>query len=250
MKTTMRPGSFRNKTTVDDVMSRAVVTVAPSDTIHSAAARLTDHEISGAPVVERDELVGIVSEADLIRGAFPPARIDRPGSFKHAVRLLLRGRGALFVEDTSVASLMTENVVTVRPTTTISEAAATMDGTGVKRLPVVDDEGHLIGIISRADLVETIARTDHELTLAVLAAIRLLGEETVDDVTVDVENGIVTLSGTADRKTTRDLALKMAADIPGVLEVIDRLDFKVDDTRDLPRQKDPWAIGPLVKHVR
>ena len=246
----MQATKMRSDRLVDDLMTRNAVTVSSDDTIHAAAGLLAEHEISGAPVVDDGKLVGIVTEADLIRGAFPPARIDRPGSFKHVFQILFRGRRALFVEDASVASIMTNHVVTVGPKTTISEAAATMDGTGVKRLPVVDDKGHLIGIISRADLMASIGRSDEELRYAVLAAIRLAGEETVEDVEVDVHEGTATLRGTADRRTTKDIALKLAADVPGVLDVVDRLDYKIDDTLDLPRQKDPWAIGALVKHVQ
>src|SRR5687768_16973393 len=144
-----RKDNLSKKRTAGDLMSRAVVTISPNDSIHSVAARLAENGISGAPVVDRGELVGIISEADLIREAFPPARIERPGSVTHSLRLLLRGRGALFVKDASVASVMTRNVVTVLPTTGLSEAAAKMDGMGLKRLPVVDDKGHLIGIVSR-----------------------------------------------------------------------------------------------------
>ena len=93
------------------------------------------------------------------------------------------------------------------------------------------------------------ARTDEELRTAVLNALALAGEENVENVTVYVEDGTVTLRGTADRKTTKQVALRLAADVLGVVDVIDRLDYEFDDTTEIPRQKDPWAIGPLVKYV-
>lgn len=239
---------FMRKGTVAAVMTREPVTVSPTETIHAAAARLAEYRISGAPVVDEGKLVGIVSEADLVRAAFPAAAIDRPRSPARTILgLFLRGRAAGLPEDATVASVMTEDVVITAPAASLSEAAAVMDHRGLKRLPVVDYGGHLVGIVSRADLVAAIARTDEELRDDVLGAIARAGEESVEDVEVQVRQGTATLSGTADRRSTKDLALKLAARVPGVLEMVDRVDFESDDTNDIPRQKDPWAIGPLVK---
>lgn len=93
----------------------------------------------------------------------------------------------------------------------------------------------------------TLARTDEELRKDVLDALLRLGEESVGRIEVVADRGIVTLRGMADRKTTRELARELTAQVPGVLDVVDRLGFELDDTKDIPRQKDPWAIGPLVK---
>lgn len=244
------PGrEYPQRATVADVMTTDPVTVTTDDTIHAAAARLADYRISGAPVVDEGKLVGIITEADLIRAAFPPATIDRGGSLRSLLAQLLRGRVAHLAEDATVESVMTDRVKTVGPRTTVSDAAATMDGTGLRRLPVIDEEGNLIGIVSRADLVATIARTDEELRADVLDALMLAGEESVEEINAEVHAGVVTLRGTADRKTTKQVALNLAAEVPGVIDVIDRLEFRSDDTIDLPRQKDPWANGPLVKHV-
>ena len=97
--------------------------------------------------------------------------------------------------------------------------------------------------------VATIARTDEEMRTDVLDAIALAGEEAVEGVVVEVQEGTVTLAGTADRKTTKELVPRLAADVSGVVDVIDRLDFESDDTAQIPRQKDPWANGPLLKLV-
>lgn len=237
-----------SKKSVAAAMTRDPVTIAPDETIHAAAGKLARYEISGAPVVDRGRLVGVVSEADLLREAFPPAAINKPGSAPRTLLgVFLRGRAPGLPDEATVASVMTENVVTIVPSASLSEAAATMNRRGFKRLPVVDYADHLVGIISRADLVAAIARTDEELHDDVLEAIALAGEESVDDVEVHVRQGTATLSGTVDRRSTKDVALKLAARVPGVLEVVDRLDFESDDTRGVPRQKDPWAIGPLVK---
>lgn len=236
------------KKSVGDVMTKETVVLSPDDTIFEAAGRLAERNISGAPVVENGKVVGIVSEADLMRAALPPAKVDKPRSSTMALlSLFLRGQATQAPEDATVASIMSGDVVTALPTSSIWDAASLMERRGVKRLPVVDNDGGLVGIVSRADLVGTMARTDDELRQDVLETIALAGEDSVKGVEVDVDKGTVTLQGSADRKTTKGVALKLAAQVPGVLEVVDRLEFESDDTGEIPRQKDPWAIGPLVK---
>lgn len=93
----------------------------------------------------------------------------------------------------------------------------------------------------------TFIRTAGELRRDVMDALGRLGEESVARVDVQVDGGTVTLRGRADRKTTAQLALEIAAEVPGVTDVVNRLSFDLDDTKAIPRYKDPWAIGPLMK---
>lgn len=231
------------KKTVADVMTHETVALSPTNTIHEAAGRLGQHNISGAPVVENGKVIGIVSEADLMRAAIPPAKVDKPRSSTMALLgLFLRGQGIQPSDDATVASIMTEDVVTVPPTASIWDAASTMEDQDVKRLPVIDKDGALVGIVSRADLVASMARTDAELREDVLEAIAVAGEETVKDVEVEVDRGRATLHGVADRKTTKSLALKLAAQVPGIVEVQDRLGFERDETKNFPGRKDPNLV--------
>lgn len=236
------------KKSVVEVMTDKPIVLSPNDTVHEAAAVLAEHHISGAPVVDDGALVGIVSEADLMRAAIAPAKVDTPrSSTMTLVGLLLRGQVNQPSHDATVASVMTDDVVTVVPHATIWEAASIMEQRGVKRVPVVDNDGHLAGIVSRADLVGAMARTDEDLRDDVREAISIAGEESVSGVEVEVERGTATVTGVTDRKSTKSIALKLAAQVPGILEVVDRLEFDSDDSEDIPRQKDPWAVGPLVK---
>ena len=120
---------------VEDVMTHLVVMLFPGDTISQAAKRLAHNAISGAPVVQDGKVIGIVSEADLIRAA-------------------MRRQGQ------TMRDVMTHRVEQIEPGTSIWKAAAIMEGRGVKRLPVVDESGHLLGIVSRGDVVKAIARED------------------------------------------------------------------------------------------
>ena len=151
-----------NRMRVEDVMTCLVVKLSPKDTSHEAAAVLAQNNISGAPVVRDGKVVGIVSEADLMRAVIEPTHRDRERSTMSLVSLFLRGEVAETLSDVTVGSLMSEFVVTVDPSATVREAASIMERHGVKRLPVTDPDGDLVGIVSRADLVATMARADAE----------------------------------------------------------------------------------------
>ena len=115
-----------------------------------------------------------------------------------------------------------------------------MENKGVKRLPVVDDEDHLLGIVSRADLVRAMGRDDEQIRADVIEAIAILGTDTLDGLEVEASEGVITLRGTADRKSTRELAIKLASRTLGVVEVISRLDYVIDDSNlKISRQNNP-----------
>lgn len=223
---------------VDDVMTRLVVKLDPHTTIHDAAQRLATHGISGAPVVVDGKIVGVVSEADLVRASLPPAPIDRGLSILDMLSIIGRGH-AMPHRHGPVSEIMSTSVIQVPVGTSIWRAAEIMDRGGIKRLPVVDDEGHLIGIVSRSDLVRALARTDEEIAIDVARAIEELGPENFEDLHIEVEDGVATLSGTADRHSTHDIALRIAARTPGVIEVVDRLDHSYEESKNLRPQTDP-----------
>ena len=114
---------------VEHVMTRLVVKFAPTDSVRDAAARLAQNDITGAPVVADGRVVGVVSEVDLVRAEFW-AQVSR---------------------------VMSTHLVTISPGAGIADAAMTMERHRVKRLPVLDDQGYLLGIVSRGDVVRAIA---------------------------------------------------------------------------------------------
>lgn len=225
---------------VDDVMTRLVVTLHPEMTIHEAAQRLARNGISGAPVIEDGRVVGVVSEADLVRSSLPPAPVDRGLSILDMISIIGRGR-AMPHHRMTVGDIMSPAVVQVTIGTSIWKAADVMDRRGIKRLPVVDDKRHLVGIVSRSDLVRALARSDEQVAIDVAHSIGVLGPENFEDLEVLVDDGVATLHGTADRRSTRDIAVRLASRTPGVVEVIDRLEYSHDDSslKDLRPQMDP-----------
>lgn len=240
---------------VRDVMTSLVVSMQPDEAIHQAAARLARNRISGGPVLKDGKVVGVVSEADLIRAVMPPVHIDHGSSVLDVLGLLVRTKPKEHEHGKTVGEVMNPIVISIGPDESIWSAASVMELRGVKRLPVVDEEGYLLGIISRADLIKTMARKDKEIVEDVLDAIAILGEETITDLDVSVENGVVRLSGTADRLSTKDIAAHMAAKVAGVVEVVDRLGFEIDDkkpSRKIARidPRENWNADIAIKEGR
>lgn len=194
---------------VRDVMTVHVATAAYTTPFKRIAELLRRHDVSALPVVDQDgRVVGIVSEADLLR----------PQRYEPGVRLI-------------AADLMTAQVVTVAPDVTVTEAARLMERNAVKRLPVVDDGGILVGIVSRSDLLHAYTRPDkdihQEVVERIMEAILIVDPYRVD---VWVSDGIVRLKGRVARQSETKLAERLAARVGGVLAVDSHLRSELDDT--------------------
>jgi CBS domain-containing protein len=141
--------------TIEDVMTRDLITVTPAMPIHQAARLMVEHGVSGLPVVDDDgRLVGIISEGDLILRQ--THREQRPwwrSFFDHGEQLAREYQKAA---GTTVGEVMTRSVVSISPVWGIETAAAIMQNRRIRRLPVVHD-GRLVGIVTRADLIKALA---------------------------------------------------------------------------------------------
>lgn len=139
--------------TVKDAMTQAVVTIDPGQTVQEAARRLAEHRISGAPVVAGDELIGIITEHDIVQAVLPPKPAEGGFSALDIVAHLENVHNR--PSKRTVADVMSRLVVEVSPDTSLWDAAGEMQSRDIKRLPVVDG-GRLVGIISRADIVRVV----------------------------------------------------------------------------------------------
>ena len=128
------------------------------------------------------------------------------------------------------ADLMTAPAVTVAPDAPVVVAVKRIETERVKRLPVVDGDGRLVGIVSRRDLLRMHVRPDPVIRSEIVDDVlrRTLRIDPVA-VQVDVAGGVVTLAGVVDRRSTADLAVRLAASVPGVVDVIDKLARQRDD---------------------
>jgi CBS domain-containing protein len=208
---------------VSDVMTTSVVTVDRITPYKEITRLLAEHRISGVPVLKMGrQVVGVVTEADLIA-----AQADTARRLRSAARRIrwpgARQRPALTAEE-----LMTCPAITVGPHVTVPAAARIMSTHHLRRLPVVNEEGKLIGVVSRRDILGVFLRPDEDIardTRVVLEEILGAGP---DEAQVSVKNGIVTLSGSLDPKTGPHgdlipLALRLLWDIDGVVDIVDRL---------------------------
>ncbi|PYM13455.1 MAG: phosphoribulokinase [Candidatus Rokuibacteriota bacterium] len=140
--------------TVEEVMTREVVTVGPETTIQRAARLMVQHGVSGLPVVEHGQLVGFISDGDLIlrqRRRDPQPWWHR--FFENGAQLAREYEKAV---GTTVGEVMTRPVVTISSVFGIATAAAIMTNRNIRRLPVVRD-GQLVGIVTRGDLIRALA---------------------------------------------------------------------------------------------
>ncbi len=213
---------------VQDVMSKDVRTVAPETPLKEVARVLTELGISGVPVVEDGAVGGVVSEADILvkeRGVHP--------AHHHGLVGLLFSEGVDVGEKLralTAGEAMTAPPITVTPYRPLSEAAGKMIDAQVNRLPVVDDDGTLVGIVTRADLVRAFVRSDDEIAReiredVVLRTLWIAPEQ----VTVQVEHGAVRLSGHTGTKADADLVASLARRVPGVVSVESSLTFDFDE---------------------
>lgn len=144
---------------VEQVMTHLVVALRREDSLHEAAAVLSRNHVSGAPVIDDGKVVGVISEDDILRALWP----RKPGETRTSMLSLLFQRDTIpsaVRTPPRVGGAMSTPPIAVQPTLSVYEAAALMHRKKVKRLPVVDQEADLLGIVSRADLVRVMARSD------------------------------------------------------------------------------------------
>ncbi len=142
---------------IKDIMATDVITVSTSDSVEQCAKLLQENNISGLPVLdEGGKVAGIVTEGDLIRRA---SRIKAPGYLEILGGLIYLGSPGKFVEELQRAmsleagQLMSKDVISVKPEESVEEAATLMVEKGISRLPVIDDDDKLVGIVSRRDIM-------------------------------------------------------------------------------------------------
>jgi len=212
------------KTVVRDVMSAPPVSVRTTLSFKELAARLRELAVSGFPVVdEQGRLVGVVSEADMLA---KEALDGRPhGTHGVIVRLLHSGQ-LRKAEGITVGDLMTSPAVTVGPDDAVERAARRMHARGLRRLPVVDADGRLIGIVSQSDVLAVYGRPDEEIRVEIVGqVIPRLSEPSWYWVTV--EDGVVTLEGTPETVKIGHEVVAQVRRVQGVVRVHDRLDYPV-----------------------
>lgn len=217
--------------TVRDVMTSEVVTVPVRASFKEVVRLLDENAVSALPVLDdKDRLVGVVSEADLL-----PKEEYRDGTerLRRLARLRHRRELAKATGD-EAGDLMSSPAVTIDPDATLAEAARRLVDESVKRLPVVDNSGRLVGIVSRADLIESFLRPDvaigEEVRTVIDSRVLLTEYGTVE---VHVDEGVVTLTGELDRKSSVVIAERLTRSVDGVVDVKNEIEYKRDDSNSM-----------------
>jgi len=224
---------------VAHVMTSGAISVQRDTPFREIVDILELHNINAVPVVDDDDrVVGLVSSADLItkieyagrRGALP---FDRPHT----------RRGRAKATGTAAGDVMTAPVVTVHRATSVVDAAKTMDEGHLKRLPVVDDTGRLVGMVTRRDLLRVFLRPDEQIR-------REIVEEVLDNLAgvapaqlrIEVADGVVTMLGSVDRRSLVPIVRRLVEHVDGVVDVVNHLGYAVDDThKPAVRRRTPTA---------
>lgn len=200
---------------VVDLMTTEVITVTPATGIKEAARMMFRNRVSGLPVVDDDDrLIGIITEADFLQLEVSREEENDPAPVER------------------VGEVMSSGVLAVDPALSIYEAAKMMVVQELKRLPVVDGEDRLLGIISRADIVALFTRPDDviedEIREDLLRRVLFVDPDELD---VSVENGVVAFVGEIGTRTEARLLEELARRLDGVIRVDSSLTWRIDDTK-------------------
>lgn len=206
---------------VAEVMTYNVVAVRREAEFKEIVAVMHRRRVSAFPVLDAaDRVIGVVSEADLLpHEAFPA----RPGGNGRQPRRTPAKATALTADE-----LMTSPAITIRPDATVTEAARVMHSRKVKRLPVIDAEGRLVGIVSRTDLLGIYDRPDSQICTEITERI-LAGDFVLDprEFVVTAASGVVTIAGRMAHQDDAVRLLQAIWDVVGVVDVRDRLSYPV-----------------------
>jgi CBS domain-containing protein len=221
---------------VAGIMTRNVLTATEDAPFKHLVKLMHECGVSGIPIVDKKGLlVGIVTEADLLRAA-GHGRPPRSGFLEWFLHPAPLEELEQRIEDLRAGDVMTRDVVSVHPETPVAEAAKMLLQAGVKRLPVTDPRGRVVGIASRGDLLRPFLRRDEDIRTEIAHEV-VLRAMWLDPATVDVKvrGGVVTLAGTVERRSEKEILVELTRRVAGVVGVEDRLAYREDD-RDLDRR--------------
>lgn len=212
--------------TVGQVMTTQVISVREETPFKELARLMKDHDVSGLPVLDSSGcLVGIVTEADLLDVVGGRTGVKkRHTQFGRLLdRLITPGLDETIDKSAgqiSAGSLMTSELITSTPDTPVREAARHIIDSGVKRLPVVDEENRVVGIVSRQDLLLPYLQNDDKIREEVVEKIakRILWIDP-STIKVAVDQGVVKLHGVVAKQSQKEILIELTSKVDGVVQV-------------------------------
>jgi CBS domain-containing protein len=222
------------KAVVKDVMFALPLWVSETASFREIAAKLHECRVSAFPVLDADgKVTGVVSEADLL---VKEAVQGEPGGVRGLLAGLVHHAERAKAAGVTAADLMTSPAVTVGPDDTVEHAARLMFTRKIKRLPVVDAGGRLVGIISRADVLAVFDRPDAEIRAEIMSQV-IAGRSEPSRYSVIVKDGMVTLEGNPETVAIGHDLVSRARHVEGAVAVRDHLVYPVPPV--------PIAPGPF-----
>jgi CBS-domain-containing membrane protein len=215
---------------VCDVMTRDVLVARPEATFRELVRLIEDHHVHALPVVdELGRVLGIVAESDLL--------IKEELTEGH-VRTPLQRRGRARPAGTTAGEIMTSPVVTIDSSQTLGQAARVFHQRHLGRLPVVEDDGRLIGIVTRSDLLTVFLRSDEDLLVAVQEAIAAAVDDSPScTISATVDDGVVVLQGSAPLLSQVMVVGDRVRRVPGIVHLDVKATAVYDDVH-------PAMVGP------
>lgn len=209
-------------------MTATVHLASPSTSFRALVNLIEDNRVSAVPVVDQFGVpVGVVSESDLLLKE-RRTELESEGLWGRR-RLKLKAHARI------AADLMTSPAITVALNTPIAEAARIMQERNVRRLIVVEARGRIAGIVTRSDLLLVFLRSADDLRREILERIVPAVMPTATAlIDVHVDSNVITLSGEVDRRTDSEILSRLARDVDGVVDVVNELTFRWDDTVQYP----------------
>jgi len=216
-------------------MTRAVVTVGPNTSVRELAELLSDRRISGVPVVEDGKVVGVVTEGDLLRRyEIGTERFER----SWWARVFTSHRGSVdYVRSHArrTADIMTQPVISIAEDTPVAEIVSLFEAHKIRRVPVTRD-GKLVGLVSRADLVQALAAKARRTMAQAAADDKAIREQLLAELEhqpwwqryssmLTVSDGVVHYWGVLDTEDEKRAARVAAENIPGVRKVVDHRQY-------------------------
>lgn len=220
-----------------DIMTVSVITVSPTTPVQDIVRVLLDNRISAVPVIADGELVGLVSEGDLLRRGETQTERRRPRWLEFATSPEVLAAEYVKSHARTAAEVMTTPVITITESTPIAEIADVLESRRIKRVPVVRGD-RLVGIVSRSNLLQAFATltattadpasvdSDDATIRQVLAT--ELGRRWAawpSGANFIVQNGEVHLWGLISSETERQAMVLAAESVPGVKRVEDHLGY-------------------------
>ena len=212
---------------VRDLMTTDLVTVGPDMSLKEAAKRMLEAGISGLPVTDNGQVVGIITEADFVSTEAERGMPKRAG----LLRFFVKGEDPIPSTERTVGDVMTTDVRTVGPDADHVEVARIMEINGIKRLPVVED-WDLVGLVSRKDILKAFVRPDLDIVDEIRNQVmRKVMWVDPNRVAVKCEDGNLILSGNMETKSDAELLVELTKRVDGVASVQDRLTWEIDNTK-------------------